>query len=115
MALESAYTLTVLLAHHPTRKLLPSLFAAYTKMRLSRTLCARQRSKQMHDTCQLVDGFEQQERDRVLKEEEPGEKFPNPWADPGFQNWMWSFDAISAAEECWEVWEATEFQDLLEK
>ena len=56
----------------------------------------------MHDMCQLVDGSAQKERDRVFREERPGEGFPNPWADPGFQQWMWAFDARATAQRSWE-------------
>ena len=56
----------------------------------------------MHDICQLVDGPAQRERDRVFREEEPGEGFPNPWADPAFQDWMWAYDAGAVAQRAWE-------------
>ena len=56
----------------------------------------------MHDICQLVDGSAQEERDRVLREDKSGEEFPNPWADPNFQNWMWAFDARLTAEVAWQ-------------
>jgi len=115
MALESAYTLSMILAHHPSTKSLPSLLAAYVEMRRSRTSRARQRSKQMHDICQLVDGTEQEERDRVFKEEIPGDNFPNPWADPKFQTWLWSYDAKIAADECWRTWKIARSQDRLSK
>ena len=54
--------------------------------------------------CQLVDGPAQKERDRILREEKPGVDFPNPWADPGFQDWMWAFDAKRVAEMVWNEW-----------
>ena len=56
----------------------------------------------MRDMCQLVDGSAQRERDRTLREDEPAEGFPNPWADPEFQEWMWAFDAKAAAESAFE-------------
>ena len=58
----------------------------------------------MHDMCQLVDGPAQRERDRVFQEEKPRDGFPNPWADPGFQEWMWAFDAKRVAEMVWNEW-----------
>lgn len=56
----------------------------------------------MRDISQLVDGPAQEERDRTLKEDKPGDGFPNPWADPGFQEWMWAFDARATADSAWE-------------
>jgi len=67
-------------------------------MRAPRARRMRQQSNYMHDICQLIDGPAQIERDRVFREEQPGEGFPNPWADPGFQRWMWDFDAKATAE-----------------
>lgn len=108
LALESAYTLSLLLARKPDQHSMPSLLESYNISRLSRTTVARNRSRHMHDTCQLVDGSEQVERDRVFREERPSEGFPNPWADPSFQNFLWAYDAKWAADECWKNWKAAE-------
>lgn len=56
----------------------------------------------MHDVCQLADGSAQRERDTILLKNEPTDGFPNPWADPGYQEWMWAFDARAEAERMWE-------------
>ena len=56
----------------------------------------------MHDMCQLVDGPGQEERDRIFREQQPRNGFPNPWADPEFQQWMWTFDAREAASRAWQ-------------
>lgn len=53
----------------------------------------------MHDIWQLLDGPEQEERDRRLLEDEPGEGFPNLLADPVFQRWLWGFDAKRDAQD----------------
>ena len=52
--------------------------------------------------CQLVEGSAQRERDKVLQDNKPRQGFPNPWADPEFQEWMWAFDARATAESAWE-------------
>ena len=39
---------------------------------------------------------------RVFQQEQPGDGFPNPWADPKFQQWMWAFDARAAAQTVWK-------------
>ena len=58
----------------------------------------------MHDMCQLEDGPGQIERDRAFREDEPGDGFPNPWADPGWQRFMWGLDCGREARTCWERW-----------
>lgn len=58
----------------------------------------------MHDMCQMEDGPEQLERDRMFVEDEPMEGFPNPWADPTWQNFMWGYNGEQAAEKCWNRW-----------
>ena len=102
LALESAHTLSTLLQNISEPTQLPALLDLYTQLRIPRARRTRQRSKDMHDICQLVDGPAQRERDRVFREEEPGEGFPNPWADPGFQEWMWAYDAEAVAQRAWE-------------
>ncbi|KUL87390.1 hypothetical protein ZTR_04736 [Talaromyces verruculosus] len=97
MVFESAYMLTMMLSHHPPTESLPSLVAAFVRSRQLRTMETRQRSKYMRDQCQLMDGPEQEERDRILSEDEPSEGFPNPWADPVYQNVLWGFDAHQGA------------------
>lgn len=82
--------------------MLPETLALYQNLRVPRARRTRQRSKQMHDICQLVDGPVQKERDRKLQEDKPAEGFPNPWADPEFQEWMWAFDARATAENALE-------------
>ena len=71
-------------------------------MRIPRARNIKRRSKHMHDICQLVDGPAQRERDRVLLEEEPADGYPNPWADPGYQEWMWGFNAREEADCEWK-------------
>lgn len=102
MALESAYTLSSLLRHASNATELPEILALYQNLRLPRARRTRERSGQMRDMSQLVDGPAQEERDRTLKEDKPGDGFPNPWADPGFQEWMWAFDARATADSAWE-------------
>jgi hypothetical protein len=108
MAFESAFILGELLAHHPPIEALPSLLRCFVTLRQVRTQGTCQRSKYMHDICQLPDGPEQLERDRVLQEDAPGDDFPNPWADPGFQDWLWGFDSQHAADTMWNDWLQTD-------
>ncbi|KAI9655765.1 MAG: hypothetical protein M1821_005200 [Bathelium mastoideum] len=92
LAFESAQTLSILLSTHPSPELLPSLLASFSTIRIPRAAAIRARSKHMHDICQLLDGAEQLERDRILREEQPMKGFPNPWADPEWAEFMWGFE-----------------------
>ena len=49
----------------------------------------------------MHDGESQSERDRQMLEEEPFEGFPNPWADPIFQDWLFGYDAEKEVEGAW--------------
>ena len=98
LAFGPAITLSTVLQDIETPTQLNSLLVLYESLRISRARRANWRSKQMHDICQLRDGPEQRERDRKLREEDPTEGFPNPWADPEFQTGMWGFDAMAVAQ-----------------
>ena len=102
MALESGYVLSCLFAKMESFDQLPFILRLYASIRRPRTLRAKQRSLQMRDTCQLPDGSAQRDRDRVFREEKPGLGFPNSWADPEFQQWMWGFDAKAETESAWQ-------------
>ena len=102
MALESGYVLSCLLSKVESLAQLPFILRLYASARQPRTRRAKQRSLQMRNTCQLPGGPAQRERDRVFKEEKPGLGFPNPWADPEFQQWMWGFDARAETERAWQ-------------
>lgn len=102
MALESSYVISCLLSKMKSLSQLPSILRLYVSIRQPRARRTKQRSLHMHDTCQLPDGPAQRERDRILKEEKPGLGFPNPWADPEFQEWMWGFDAKAETERAWD-------------
>jgi hypothetical protein len=102
LAFESAYIFALLMAHHPTPSELPSLLAAYSAARIPRAAAIRARSKHMHDICQLRDGPDQRERDRVLREDAPSPGFPNPWADPEWARFMWNFDAATEEARIWQ-------------
>ena len=50
----------------------------------------------------MVDGDRQQERDRQLLEQEPFKGFPNRWADPVFQKYLFGYDAYVQVDEAWK-------------
>lgn len=58
----------------------------------------------------MEDGEQQQERDRQLTEERPFENYPNRWADPVFQNWLFRYDADREVENAWRKYKDGKFQ-----
>ena len=53
----------------------------------------------------MHDGPRQRERDRQLLEERPFEGYPNRWADPVFQPWLFAYDAEVEVERVWKRYE----------
>ena len=56
----------------------------------------------MKDVHGYVDGPLQQNRDRQMLQHQPFKGFPNAWADPALQAWMWGYDAFDEAGKSWE-------------
>lgn len=52
----------------------------------------------------MVDGEQQRERDRQLRQCEPFEDYPNRWADPVFQQWLFGYDAYAEVEKAWDTY-----------
>ena len=50
----------------------------------------------------MHDGPRQQERDRQLLEEAPFEGYPNRWADPVFQPWLFGYDSEKEVDVAWK-------------
>ncbi|KAI6080587.1 hypothetical protein F4821DRAFT_265750 [Hypoxylon rubiginosum] len=58
----------------------------------SRALLARSRSFEVGRVLEMIDGPSQRDRDARMRENVPNEGFPNPFADPVLQNWLYSYD-----------------------
>lgn len=52
----------------------------------------------------MADGPLKDERDRQFLYETPTVGYPNPLADPFFQEWLWGFDATKTANSAWEAY-----------
>ncbi|KAI1759505.1 hypothetical protein GGR53DRAFT_513396 [Hypoxylon sp. FL1150] len=61
-------------------------------MRRSRALLARSRSFEVGRVLEMIDGPDQRERDMRMRQNVPNEGFPNPFADPALQNWLYHYD-----------------------
>ncbi len=73
-------------------------------MRKPRAMQLKNRSTLMRDTNGMADGLLQQERDRQLLQIIPFAGYPNPWADPILQKWMFGYDAFEEAEDAWNIY-----------
>ena len=103
MAMEDAAMLGRLfaLSEHPAQ--IPDLLTIYEHIRRPRTMEVKRRSKEMRATHGFPDGPLQEERDRQMALE-PFEGYPNAWADPVFQKWLWGYDAVQEADKAWNVY-----------
>ena len=52
----------------------------------------------------MPDGPLQQERDRQLLHHAPFEGYPNPWADPVAQKFMFGYDAYREGEDAGNIY-----------
>lgn len=63
----------------------------------------------------MHDGDRQKERDRQLTQLEPFEGFPNRWADPVFQQWLFGYDAYKEAGAAWDTYRSGMFPGTMGK
>jgi salicylate hydroxylase len=98
-AIEDAGTLAALFEKVQRKEEIPEVFKTYERIRKSRTTRVVKESADFRVLCQIADGPEQIARDRELLNEEPSEGFPNRWADPTFQKWLWGHDVDEAVRQ----------------
>lgn len=91
----------------------PDLLLIYEALRKPRTTRVVKGSTMLRDIFHMHDGDRQRERDRQLTEHEPFEGFPNRWADPVFQEWLFSYDAYGEVDKAWERYERGVFPGTL--
>lgn len=77
------------------------VLSMYECLRKERTTRVVKGSTALRDIFHMQDGDRQRDRDRQLTEEEPFEGYPNPWADPVFQKWLFGYDADREVEMLW--------------
>lgn len=82
------------------------IFEAIRKDRTTRVVKG---STALRDVFHMHDGPLQQERDRQLLEQEPFEGFPNRWADPVFQSFLFGYDAYAEGYKAWQKYLDGEF------
>ncbi|KAL2011840.1 hypothetical protein VTN00DRAFT_4558 [Thermoascus crustaceus] len=101
-AVEDGAVLGALFEKLQKKSQLPDLLIIYEAIRKSRTTKVVKGSTALRDIFHMHDGPRQQERDRQLLEQDPFEGFPNRWADPVFQPFLFGYDAYVEAYRAWK-------------
>ncbi|KAG8527881.1 uncharacterized protein KY384_006797 [Bacidia gigantensis] len=103
-AVEDGAVIGRLFEHIKERSQIPAVLKIYEELRKNRTTCVVRGSTSLRDVFHMEDGPRQRERDQQLLESEPFEGYPNPWADPVYQAWLFGYDAFREADEAWGTW-----------
>ena len=101
-AVEDGAVLGALFERIESRSQLSDIITIYERLRKERTTRVVKGSTALRDIFHMVDGEHQQERDRQLTEHEPFEGYPNRWADPVFQEWLFGYDAFAEVDKAWK-------------
>lgn len=114
-AVEDGAVLGALFSKITHKSQLPDLLLIYETLRKSRTTRVVKGSTDYRDIFHMRDGDRQKERDRQLTAHEPFEGFPNRWADPVFQEFLFAYDADKEVDQAWEKYQRGEFPGTLGK
>lgn len=96
-AIEDAAVLATCLKHIRD---IPHALSVYESLRKPRAEFIQGCAEDMRRVLHLVDGPDQEERDRIMRAERvDGWKHPDLWADPEFQDIVWGCDVVEAAEK----------------
>ncbi|KAI4210889.1 MAG: hypothetical protein LQ351_006293 [Letrouitia transgressa] len=109
-AIEDGAVLGSLFGAIERRSQIGDILTIFENLRKSRTTKVVKGSTTLRDIFHLQDGPMQQERDRQLTKEAPFEGFPNPWADPVFQPYLFSYDVEKEVEQAWGKYKAGGFR-----
>ena len=99
-AVEDGAVLGALLERLEDRSQVVDILAIYERLRKNRTTRVVKGSTQSRDIFHMEDSERQRERDRQLRQK-PFEQFPNRWADPIFQPWLFGYDAYGEVGRAW--------------
>ena len=108
-AVEDGAVLGALFERIESRSQIPDILNIYEALRKGRTTCIVRGSAALRDIFHMEDGDGQRERDRQMLEEEPFEGYPNRWADPIFQEWLFGYDAFAEVEKAWQMYKQGDF------
>ncbi|KAL8829007.1 MAG: hypothetical protein Q9170_006356 [Blastenia crenularia] len=114
-AVEDGAVLGALFQRLEDNSQLPHALLIYERLRKSRTTRVVQGSTWLQDIFHMPDGPRQHERDRHLTQREPFEGYPNPWADPVFQPYLFGYDADKEVEEAWAKYKHGDFPGITKR
>ncbi|KAI1313194.1 FAD binding domain-containing protein [Xylaria venustula] len=103
--IESVSTLAQLLGKAKDQEQVRRGLGIYQRLRKERTGHVIRATLRTGEIWQMADGPLKEERDRQFLHEIPTVGYPNPLADPFFQEWLWGFDATKTANQAWEAHE----------
>lgn len=101
-AVEDGAVLGALFERIESRSQIADVLTMYERLRKDRTTRIVKGSTALRDIFHMVDGPRQEERDRQLTEHEPFEGYPNRWADPVFQEWLFGYDSFAEVARAWK-------------
>jgi salicylate hydroxylase len=101
-AIEDAAYLAELFAKIQHNNQIPDALTIFQDLRQARCQEISRRSEKVGRVWTYVDGPYQQERDRQLKEHDPFDGFPNPFADIHLQEWLYGHDIAKTASNAWQ-------------
>lgn len=96
-AIEDGAALGALLGQVTHTWQIPDALRRFETMRKPRTERIVRESRALQDVFHLPDGVAQLERDLNLTQRNPFEGYPNRWADPVFQKYLFAYDAYEEA------------------
>ena len=101
-AVEDGAVLGALLERIERKSQISDVLTIYERLRKERTTCVVKGSTALRDIFHMTDGESQRKRDRQLTEQEPFEGYPNRWADPVFQEYLFGYDAFAEVDMAWK-------------
>ncbi|CAM6086633.1 unnamed protein product [Calypogeia fissa] len=104
MAVEDGAVLGLLFEKLQTKEQLSDILMIFERIRKARTTRVVRESSEVRQHLHLHDGARQRERDRQLLEEPPFEGFPNRFADPELQPWLYAYDPQAVVDHAWELY-----------
>ncbi|MCJ1364519.1 hypothetical protein MMC16_003630 [Acarospora aff. strigata] len=114
-AVEDGAVLGALFTKITNKSQLSDLLLIFETLRKPRTTRVVKGSTQLRDIFHMHDGDRQRERDRQMTQHEPFEGFPNRWADPVFQKFLFGYDAYKEVDAAWETYQRGTFPGTLGK
>ncbi|CAF9926534.1 MAG: hypothetical protein ALECFALPRED_003465 [Alectoria fallacina] len=100
-AVEDGAVLGALFERIEQKSQISDILTIYERLRKERTTRVVKGSTALRDIFHMTDGERQQERDRQLTQQEPFEGYPNRWADPVFQEYLFGYDAFAEVDMAW--------------